>query len=59
VSSSLNTEQICINLWLWILCSLLKNQNTHTATQGKTLNGLTPNCASQSNPTKSRNLLKP
>jgi hypothetical protein len=56
VSSSLNAEQICLNLLLWILCLLLKSQNTHTHTHGKTLNGLTLNCACQSNPTKSRNL---
>jgi hypothetical protein len=30
VSSSLNAEQICLNLLLWILCLLLKSQHTHT-----------------------------
>jgi hypothetical protein len=32
VSSSINAEQICLNLLLWILCLLLKSQNTYTPT---------------------------
>jgi hypothetical protein len=52
------------NKFVWICYSefcvcylrVKTHTHTHTHTKGKTLNGLTPNCASQSNPTKSRNL---
>ncbi len=54
VSSSVDAEQICLNLRLWILYLLLKTPSlTHTHTRKKLWMASTPNCAHQSKPTKS------